>query len=96
MTVRFQAAVLRSYEDPFAVEEVTLHTEPADGEILVEIAGCGMCRTDLAVQDQLDPLGGLVSHFHHLSSTTRRFRAWANGDLYSTVLGHTKIFCQLH
>lgn len=50
MTTRFRAAVLRSYEEPFAVEDVVLDTEPAPGEILVEIAGAGMCRTDLAVR----------------------------------------------
>ncbi|MYS07260.1 NAD(P)-dependent alcohol dehydrogenase, partial [Streptomyces sp. SID6041] len=48
--MKFQAAVLRSHEAPFTVEEVTLRTEPAEGEILVEIAGAGMCRTDLAVR----------------------------------------------
>ncbi|MEU9558951.1 NAD(P)-dependent alcohol dehydrogenase [Streptomyces fumanus] len=64
MTVKFQAAVLRSYEDPFAVEEVTLRTEPADGEILVEIAGCGMCRTDLAVRRSAgrSPLPAVLGH----------------------------------
>lgn len=50
MTSRFGAAVLRSYDSRFAVEEVILNTGPADGEILVRIAGCGMCRTDLAVR----------------------------------------------
>lgn len=48
--MRFRAAVLRSYESPFTVEEVVLGTGPAAGEILVEIAGSGMCRTDLAVR----------------------------------------------
>ncbi|MFW6720693.1 NAD(P)-dependent alcohol dehydrogenase [Streptomyces sp. MAR4 CNY-716] len=48
--MRFEAAVLRSYESPFTIEEVVLRTEPAAGEILVEIAGTGMCRTDLAVR----------------------------------------------
>lgn len=50
MTTRFGAAVLRSYESRFALEEVVLTTGPADGEVLVRIAGCGMCRTDLAVR----------------------------------------------
>jgi aryl-alcohol dehydrogenase len=64
MTMRFRAAVLRSYEAPFAVEEVTLRTEPADGEILVEIAGCGMCRTDLAVRRSAgrSPLPAVLGH----------------------------------
>ncbi|WP_405592818.1 NAD(P)-dependent alcohol dehydrogenase [Streptomyces sp. NBC_01190] len=62
--MRFQAAVLRSYGDPFAVEEVTLPAEPAAGEILVEIAGCGMCRTDLAVRRSAgsSPLPAVLGH----------------------------------
>ncbi|MGW1510643.1 NAD(P)-dependent alcohol dehydrogenase [Streptomyces sp. NPDC002394] len=64
MTVRFQAAVLRAYEDPFTVEDVTLRTEPAPGEILVEIAGTGMCRTDLAVRRSAgrSPLPAVLGH----------------------------------
>ncbi|MEU3448830.1 NAD(P)-dependent alcohol dehydrogenase [Streptomyces thermolilacinus] len=62
--MRFQAAVLRSYEDPFAVEEVALRTEPAVGEVLVQIAGCGMCRTDLAVRRSAgrSPLPAVLGH----------------------------------
>lgn len=60
----FPAAVLRSYEGPFAVEEVALRTEPAAGEILVRIAGCGMCRTDLAVRRSAgrSPLPAVLGH----------------------------------
>lgn len=50
MTTRFGAAVLRSPDSPFTVEEVILGAGPADDEILVRIAGSGMCRTDLAVR----------------------------------------------
>ncbi|WP_316528488.1 NAD(P)-dependent alcohol dehydrogenase [Kitasatospora brasiliensis] len=62
--MRYQAAVLRSYEAPFTVEEVALRTEPAEGEILVEIAGCGMCRTDLAVRRSAgrSPLPAVLGH----------------------------------
>ncbi|MER5985529.1 NAD(P)-dependent alcohol dehydrogenase [Streptomyces sp. NPDC001787] len=62
--MRFGAAVLRSYESPFAVEEVTLNGGPADGEILVRIAGCGMCRTDLAVRHSAgrSPLPAVLGH----------------------------------
>ncbi|MFC9792768.1 NAD(P)-dependent alcohol dehydrogenase [Streptomyces sp. NPDC127584] len=62
--MKFQAAVLRSYEDPFTVEEVTLRTEPDEGEILVEIAGAGMCRTDLAVRRSAgrSPLPAVLGH----------------------------------
>ncbi|MFF3484102.1 NAD(P)-dependent alcohol dehydrogenase [Streptomyces sp. NPDC002701] len=62
--MRFQAAVLRAYEDPFTLEEVALRTEPAAGEVLVEIAGCGMCRTDLAVRRSAgsSPLPAVLGH----------------------------------
>jgi aryl-alcohol dehydrogenase len=62
--VKFPAAVLRSYEDRFAVEEVMLNAGPAEGEILVEIAGCGMCRTDLAVRRSAgrSPLPAVLGH----------------------------------
>lgn len=62
--MRFGAAVLRSYEDPFAVEEVMLNAGPAEGEILVRIAGCGMCRTDLAVRRSAgrSPLPAVLGH----------------------------------
>ncbi|WP_406004546.1 NAD(P)-dependent alcohol dehydrogenase [Streptomyces sp. NBC_00987] len=64
MTSRFGAAVLRSYDSRFAVEEVILNAGPADGEILVRIAGCGMCRTDLAVRhsDGRSPLPAVLGH----------------------------------
>ncbi|MFE7608262.1 NAD(P)-dependent alcohol dehydrogenase [Streptomyces celluloflavus] len=62
--MRFGAAVLRSYDSRFAIEEVTLNGGPADGEILVEIAGCGMCRTDLAVRHSAgrSPLPAVLGH----------------------------------
>ncbi|MFF5892864.1 NAD(P)-dependent alcohol dehydrogenase [Streptomyces globisporus] len=62
--MRFDAAVLRSYEDPFAVEEVILNAGPDDGEVLVRIAGCGMCRTDLAVRRSAGrtPLPAVLGH----------------------------------
>ncbi|MFI7085196.1 NAD(P)-dependent alcohol dehydrogenase [Streptomyces anulatus] len=62
--MRFGAAVLRDYESPFAVEEVILKAGPADGEILVRIAGCGLCRTDLAVRHSAgrSPLPAVLGH----------------------------------
>ncbi|MEV7111563.1 NAD(P)-dependent alcohol dehydrogenase [Streptomyces anulatus] len=62
--MRFGAAVLRGYEDPFAIEEVILNAGPADGEILVRIAGCGLCRTDLAVRHSAgrSPLPAVLGH----------------------------------
>ncbi|MGW0548327.1 NAD(P)-dependent alcohol dehydrogenase [Streptomyces altiplanensis] len=62
--MRFGAAVLRSYESRFGVEEVILNAGPADGEILVRIAGCGMCRTDLAIRRSAgrSPLPAVLGH----------------------------------
>ncbi|MEU9641651.1 NAD(P)-dependent alcohol dehydrogenase [Streptomyces sp. NPDC048188] len=62
--MRFGAAVLRAYEDPFTVEEVALTEGPAAGEVLVRIAGCGMCRTDLAVRRSAgrSPLPAVLGH----------------------------------
>ncbi|MFB7938184.1 NAD(P)-dependent alcohol dehydrogenase [Streptomyces sp. NPDC056049] len=62
--MRFRAAVMRGYEDPFTVEEVTLRTPPGPGELLVEIAGAGMCRTDLAVRRSAgrSPLPAVLGH----------------------------------
>lgn len=64
MALRFDAAVLRSYESPFTVEEVVLAAGPADGEVLVRVAGCGMCRTDLAVRRSAgrSPLPAVLGH----------------------------------
>jgi aryl-alcohol dehydrogenase len=62
--IRFGAAVLRSPEGRFAVEQVALDTGPAPDEVLVRIAGCGMCRTDLAVRRSAgrSPLPAVLGH----------------------------------
>jgi aryl-alcohol dehydrogenase len=41
------AAVLRDPLKPFAIEEVTL-SDPGPGEVLIKIAGAGLCHTDVA------------------------------------------------
>ncbi|MEW2119386.1 NAD(P)-dependent alcohol dehydrogenase [Streptomyces sp. NPDC005474] len=48
--MRMTAAVLRSADVRFRVEEVELNTRLRADEVLVRIAGCGMCHTDLAVR----------------------------------------------
>ncbi|MFG2721680.1 NAD(P)-dependent alcohol dehydrogenase [Streptomyces sp. NPDC048416] len=62
--MRFQAAVLRSYDGPFTLEEVDLRPDLGAGDILVEIAGSGMCRTDLAVRRSAgrSPLPAVLGH----------------------------------
>jgi aryl-alcohol dehydrogenase len=64
VTMRFAAAVLRSYEGPYKIEEVCLKAGPSEGEVLVRIAGCGLCRTDLAVRRSAgrSPLPAVLGH----------------------------------
>ena len=49
------AAVVHEKERPFVVEEVELE-EPRAGEVLVRIAGVGVCHTDLICRDQWYPV----------------------------------------
>lgn len=58
-----RAAVVREESGPFVVEEVR-DPEPGPGEVLVRIAGCGVCHTDLHVHDGsvAFPLPGVLGH----------------------------------
>lgn len=58
-----KAAVVREQSGPFVIEEVTLE-EPRAHEVLVRIAGVGMCHTDLVVRDQYfpTPLPAILGH----------------------------------
>jgi aryl-alcohol dehydrogenase len=44
------AAVLRRRDEPFAIEDIEL-PDPAPGQVLVEIAGAGICHTDLVLRE---------------------------------------------
>jgi S-(hydroxymethyl)glutathione dehydrogenase / alcohol dehydrogenase len=54
--MRMQAAVLREFGAPLEVEEVEL-AEPKAGEVLVRLAACGVCHTDLYTASGADPSG---------------------------------------
>ncbi len=47
--MRTTAAVLHSPVAPFEVEQIDL-AEPGPGEVLVRLAACGMCHTDLSMR----------------------------------------------
>ena len=49
-----QAAVVREKSGPFRLETIGIE-DPRDEEVLVRIAGVGMCHTDLVVRDQYFP-----------------------------------------
>jgi len=59
----FSAAVVREQGGAFRIETVTME-EPLPHEVLVRIAGVGMCHTDLVVRDQYfpTPLPAVLGH----------------------------------
>lgn len=61
--MRISAAVAHEVGAPFTLTEVDLQ-EPAPDEVLVQIAGVGICHTDIAVKDgHLPfPLPGVLGH----------------------------------
>jgi len=54
--VRIRAAVLEEFGQPLAVQEIDL-AEPRAGEVLVRLAACGVCHTDLYTASGADPSG---------------------------------------
>jgi S-(hydroxymethyl)glutathione dehydrogenase / alcohol dehydrogenase len=54
--VKIRAAVLEEFGAPLAVRDVEL-AEPKAGEVLVRIAACGVCHTDLYSASGADPSG---------------------------------------
>jgi S-(hydroxymethyl)glutathione dehydrogenase / alcohol dehydrogenase len=54
--MRIRAAVLEEFGEPLAVQEVEL-AEPRAGEVLVRLAACGVCHTDLYTASGADPSG---------------------------------------
>jgi len=50
-----KVAVARAPSAPFTLEAATLD-DPGPGEVLVRIAGVGLCHTDLVARDQLIPI----------------------------------------
>jgi len=78
-----KAAVVREKHGPFLLEDVALE-EPRDDEVLVRIAGVGLCHTDLAVRDQHMPvpLPAVLGHegAGHVVKVGRHVTAFAPGD----------------
>jgi S-(hydroxymethyl)glutathione dehydrogenase/alcohol dehydrogenase len=54
--MRMRAAVLEEFAKPLVVQEVEL-TEPRAGEVLVRVAACGVCHTDMYTASGADPTG---------------------------------------
>ena len=54
--MRIRAAVLEEFGRPLVVQDVEL-AEPKAGEVLVRLAACGVCHTDLYTASGADPTG---------------------------------------
>src|ERR1700757_3865059 len=54
--MKIKAAVLEEFGKPLAVREVDL-AEPGPGEVLVRLAACGVCHTDMYTASGVDPSG---------------------------------------
>ncbi len=54
--MRMRAAVLEEFAAPLVVQELDL-AEPQAGEVLVRLAACGVCHTDLYTASGVDPSG---------------------------------------
>jgi len=54
--VKIRAAVLEEFGAPLSVQELDL-AEPKAGEVLVRLAACGVCHTDLYTASGADPSG---------------------------------------
>jgi S-(hydroxymethyl)glutathione dehydrogenase/alcohol dehydrogenase len=54
--MRIRAAVLEQFAQPLVVQDVELDG-PGQGEVLVRLAACGVCHTDLYTASGVDPSG---------------------------------------
>ncbi len=54
--MKIRAAVLERFGQPLVVQEIDL-AEPRAGEVLVRLAACGVCHTDLYTASGADPSG---------------------------------------
>jgi S-(hydroxymethyl)glutathione dehydrogenase/alcohol dehydrogenase len=54
--MRMRAAVLEEFGKPLVVQELDL-AEPRAGEVLVRLAACGVCHTDMYTASGVDPSG---------------------------------------
>jgi S-(hydroxymethyl)glutathione dehydrogenase/alcohol dehydrogenase len=54
--MKIRAAVLEEFGEPLVVQELDL-AEPKEGEVLVRLAACGVCHTDLYTASGADPTG---------------------------------------
>src|SRR3954447_7095930 len=54
--MQIRAAVLEEFDSPLVVQDLDL-AEPKAGEVLVRLAACGVCHTDMYTASGVDPSG---------------------------------------
>src|SRR3954451_2690199 len=54
--MQIRAAVLEEFASPLVVQDLDL-AEPKAGEVLVRLAACGVCQTDMYTASGVDPSG---------------------------------------
>jgi succinate semialdehyde reductase (NADPH) len=72
-----RAAVVRERSGPFRVEQLRDPT-PGAGEVLVDVAACGVCHTDLHIHDGSVPFPLPCVLGHEISGTVRALGAGVN------------------
>jgi len=63
-----RAAVVREHGGPFAIEELR-DPRPRAGEVLVRVAACGVCHTDLHIHDGSVPFPAPMVLGHEIAGT---------------------------
>jgi D-arabinose 1-dehydrogenase-like Zn-dependent alcohol dehydrogenase len=73
-----------------AAESVPI-AEPGPGEVLVKVAFCGICHSDLSLINSTFPARPVVTQGHEASGTITRLSAgvtgWAEGDRVVVAAG---------
>ncbi len=87
--MKIRAAVLEEFGQPLNVTEVDL-AEPRAGEVLVRLAACGVCHTDMYTASGADPSGYAPAVLGHegagfVERVGEGVRSVAPGDLVVTL-----------
>jgi S-(hydroxymethyl)glutathione dehydrogenase/alcohol dehydrogenase len=73
--VQIRAAVLEEFAQPLVVQDVELDG-PGAGEVLVRLAACGVCHTDLYTASGADPSGYAPTVLGHEGAGATACPSW--------------------
>ncbi len=106
MPITTTAAILRQRGGPFTLEPVSL-ADPGPGQVLVKLAACGICFTDVGVQryEQGTPLPQVLGHegagtvlavgegVAHVAAGDRVVLSYASCGQCGSCAGHHPQYC---